>query len=551
MSKTTKNLVDAMRAASEKKTSAYDTRGTVTRIEDGVAWVHIPGGVDETPVKLTINAKAGDTVQVRVGGGGAFLVGNATAPPTDDARANEAFRYANSAAEASAAAQKSAATASEAAAQAVSDAATAQSAADTAQNSLKSVVSGATTVEKAVSVMQTALEAVVDYDPQNDTTKEYFWHDANGAHVLGTSGEYRNDIDSTGMKIVDTSNEESVAEFSGSGISFFDNEGDNRHKTFSINSTGVVVYTETIEESAEITAAGSPVTYVLSHKPTTAQGHNSFGFVCPSDGSAPMYFQNTGVPITFQWAYRGVSGGTIEYDGDITCVITPPSNLGADTVTALFYYQYETVAPSYDVGTRDSAAGKYSAVIGEGLQAIGDNSVAVGKYNDDPYGGMLFSVGNGSDDSNRSNALTVDWNGNVEAAGDIEDGSGNVLSDAVFPDASGNITASGDITDGTGNVLSAKADASGMFISRTATASGTIGANTNGRITGNLTTVSGYSPIAIMGVTSNAGASATITEFGLYNNRTQVSSVVRNVSSSQISVTHTYSVLYAKTSLIG
>lgn len=114
-----------------------------------------------------------------------------------------------------------------------------------------------------------------------------------------------------------------------------------------------------------------------------------------------------------------------------------------------------------------------------------------------------------------------------------------------------NVTVDGDITDGSGNVLSAKADASGMFISRTATASGTIGANTNGRITGNLTTVSGYSPIAIMGVTSNAGASATITEFGLYNNLTQVSSVVRNVSSSQISVTHTYSVLYAKTSLIG
>lgn len=113
-----------------------------------------------------------------------------------------------------------------------------------------------------------------------------------------------------------------------------------------------------------------------------------------------------------------------------------------------------------------------------------------------------------------------------------------------------NVTADGDITDGTGNVLSEKADASGMFITRTATASGTIGGNTNGRITGNITSVSGYSPIAIMGVTSNAGAAATITEFGLYNNQTQVSSVVRNVSSSQISVTHTYRILYARTSLI-
>ena len=87
MSKTTKNLVSAIKAAGERKTGAYDTQATVTRIEEGTAWVHIPGGVDETPCKLTINAQAGDTVQVRVGGGRAFLTGNATVPPTGDAEA--------------------------------------------------------------------------------------------------------------------------------------------------------------------------------------------------------------------------------------------------------------------------------------------------------------------------------------------------------------------------------------------------------------------------------------------------------------------------------
>ena len=73
----------------QPKTSAYDTQATVRRIEDGVAWVHIPGGVDETPVRLTVNARSGDTVQVRVSGGRAFLVGNQTAPPTDDTKANK------------------------------------------------------------------------------------------------------------------------------------------------------------------------------------------------------------------------------------------------------------------------------------------------------------------------------------------------------------------------------------------------------------------------------------------------------------------------------
>ena len=86
------DLAKAIAEASKPKTSAYDTAATVRRIENGVAWVHIPGGVDETPVKLTINAKAGDTVQVRVSGGRAFLVGNASAPPTDDTTAKLAVR---------------------------------------------------------------------------------------------------------------------------------------------------------------------------------------------------------------------------------------------------------------------------------------------------------------------------------------------------------------------------------------------------------------------------------------------------------------------------
>ena len=87
MSKVTKRFIEAMRAAMKQTTTGYDTTAVVKRIEGGTAWVHIPGGVDETPVKLTIDAHAGDTVQVRVSGGSAWLVGNASAPPTDDKKA--------------------------------------------------------------------------------------------------------------------------------------------------------------------------------------------------------------------------------------------------------------------------------------------------------------------------------------------------------------------------------------------------------------------------------------------------------------------------------
>lgn len=79
--------------------SAYDTPATVRRVEGDTAWVHIDGGVDETPVKMTIAAHEGDKVQVRVGGGTAWLAGNGSRPPTDDFLASLAKETADGAVE--------------------------------------------------------------------------------------------------------------------------------------------------------------------------------------------------------------------------------------------------------------------------------------------------------------------------------------------------------------------------------------------------------------------------------------------------------------------
>ena len=80
-------LVETIKESLNKSPKPYDTTAEVVRVEGETAWVQIPGSEDETPVNLTIAAKEGDNVQVRVSGGTAFLVGNATAPPTDDATA--------------------------------------------------------------------------------------------------------------------------------------------------------------------------------------------------------------------------------------------------------------------------------------------------------------------------------------------------------------------------------------------------------------------------------------------------------------------------------
>lgn len=89
MSKLVQDLAKAMRTASGSKTKPADDTAVVRRIEGGTAWVHIPGGVDETPVEMTIDCKPGEAVKVRRAGGKAWLVGNGSAPPTDDTRANQ------------------------------------------------------------------------------------------------------------------------------------------------------------------------------------------------------------------------------------------------------------------------------------------------------------------------------------------------------------------------------------------------------------------------------------------------------------------------------
>ena len=80
-------MIQALKEAQDSAPKPFDTPAEVVRVEGETAWVQIPGSDDETPVNLTIAAKEGDTVQVRVSGGTAFLVGNATAPPTDDTEA--------------------------------------------------------------------------------------------------------------------------------------------------------------------------------------------------------------------------------------------------------------------------------------------------------------------------------------------------------------------------------------------------------------------------------------------------------------------------------
>lgn len=91
------DLVKVIKELKQDKTKPYDTTATVTRIEGNTVWVHIPGGVTETPIAQTIDCQAGDRVQVRISGGKAWITGNHSKPPTDDTAANRARTVADKA----------------------------------------------------------------------------------------------------------------------------------------------------------------------------------------------------------------------------------------------------------------------------------------------------------------------------------------------------------------------------------------------------------------------------------------------------------------------
>lgn len=78
-------------------------------------------------------------------------------------------------------------------------------------------------------------------------------------------------------------------------------------------------------------------------------------------------------------------------------------------------------------GNGSTASGAYSHAEGQGTIAKGMFSHAQGKYNiQDNNDTYAHIVGNGTS-SARSNAHTVDWEGNAWFAGDVEDGNGNTI----------------------------------------------------------------------------------------------------------------------------
>ena len=224
----------------------------------------------------------------------------------------------------------------------------------------------------------------------------------------------------------------------------------------------------------------------VSNVTATVIINNESFLLFDSDGDELIHFGGlaTGSDYTDTFTYSDVSYFTLSHvpkggvlvvkingtpttsytRNDMSVYITAPLTVG-DIIT--MQYQLSYPVDYYSLGSREGSEGQHSFVVGyrntasgfcacaegssnkaegyvahaegEGAEAGGnyshaqnhstianfDSQTAIGRYNDN-QSGNAFEIGNGTIHT-RSNALTVDWNGNVKASGDITDGSGNAF----------------------------------------------------------------------------------------------------------------------------
>lgn len=189
-----KTVVDIIDNGTKPKPGPYDTQAQVVRTDGDTAYVHIPGGLDETPARKTIDAKAGDVVQVRVEGGSAYLIGNASAPPTDNTRADAAYaeaqvawNHADSAKEAADAAWDYADQAEASAADALESAGRAEeSAADALESAGRAEASAEEAKTQAIYATNYANGALTQLDTVESVVDTLNWITTHSTFVLTT-----------------------------------------------------------------------------------------------------------------------------------------------------------------------------------------------------------------------------------------------------------------------------------------------------------------------------------------------------------------------------
>ena len=407
MANIAKDLAQIISQSNSKKTGPYDTPAKVKRIEGNTVWVSIPGGIDETPIEKTVNCSVGDNVQVRVSGGRAWITGNATAPPTDDTTAIKA---------------------------------------DTTANKAQVIAVDAKETAEAVEGIATTAKTIAE------GVNEHFWYDNTGAHVTEVTQEEWNDISdpnyhSGGNTLITTQGMairnglDNLAQFGATGAVI--GEISNGNSRTEVSTSGMQIYQRVSGNDVPIANLGygpgkdsggstsdEPYYTIGTRYPGSDIGN--YSAVLGERNEASAYTSHasgfachaTNLQAHAEGLRTSATGQQSHSEGADTTASNTCSHAEGDNTTA-------SGVNSHAEGRDTVASGWFSHTSGQGTVADQNRQTAIGAYNTKNNTNNLFVVGNGTADNARSNAFEVEWSGDVTTAGDVTDGSGNVLSNKI------------------------------------------------------------------------------------------------------------------------
>ena len=368
------------------------------RVDGDTVWVHIDGGADETPVSKTINCEQGETVQVRIANGSAFLVGNASAPPTDDKTANVAHFVAE-------------------------------------QADIKAVKAEetATEVKATVEELEVEVDGKVDIGTSNiQHLSSTMYQNANGVNIyndtLAVGDSYAHiDGDSFDIKVCTT-----AGEIDDANDTMYASFG--REVTVGTRLSGSVVgqYSQVFGNSCTASGNYSHATGFLS----VASGDYSVANGDFTEASGKYSFAEGYEAVASGEASHaegaGVASGDLSHAEGSTTASGRYSHAEGNSIASGDCSHAEGLSGasgeySHAEGEYAWANGKYSHAQNRGTTADSNGQTAIGKYNvSDANDTYALIIGNGTAINARSDALRVKWDGSVI------DGSGNKISPTIL-----------------------------------------------------------------------------------------------------------------------
>lgn len=222
----------------------------------------------------------------------------------------------------------------------------------------------------------------------------------------------------------------------------------------SIASGAVTIGTNNIASAQNAVAIGSKL---AGADPNTASAPSAIalGLSCAASGYGSVAVgynttaSNTG---SFSTGYQTTSSGQASVaagylstaSGTASAAIGQEATASATGSVAVGRGTTASAAQAFAAGRNTTAEAVAATALGYGTDATGARSLVAGAYNepdanevDTTHGSgtrkYLMIIGNGTADNARSNAATLDWDGNLEVAGDVvtKDGSFSELKSAI------------------------------------------------------------------------------------------------------------------------